>query len=977
MPDPHLEPQLLLPLPQNLIPTLYLSCPSLEPLYLLPAPHFSNQSKFYNQIKFQIKNQKKILQIISSYFIEKLAKRHSSQFFNGKYNLNKFFLELSFFNQLFKNSYQVFSDILRVNNNTGIYKRFNPRINERITNSIGNKFFINKDQKINHQEINHQEINVIRTDLNKSNISFSEILKENYRLSFKVQPPAIGRKRWVLSLYLQSREDPSLLIPIDHLGDKCFQNNKNQNPTDAKFNFPNSTSLDRNALHPYIEEDLKRVASIFKPIGQFERNPNKIKVFLSLDQTYTFLKQIVPLLQKKSYGVLIPDWWGKPEFQLGIKLQIKKRDIKDVNLGLLGEKSQLEYNWQISLGKNEITSQEFSYLVSLKEPLLKWKGKWVELESKEIDNLLEFIKSNKIGKKQKQKKRNCISLKKSLELSIGKNRLEEGVRVVDVEFEKDLVKIFNRFKQPKYITPINTPKTFQGTLRPYQQTGLSWLVFMSELKFGACLADDMGLGKTIQVLAYLLYQHENYQKVLNEYKSQGKNRKRNRKNLGPSIIVCPLTLLKNWAQETEKFTPSLNYYIHYGKNRVGGKSFLKRLETTNIVITTYQQVKKDKYLLSRIHWENIILDEAQNIKNYYTQQTKAIKSLKGNFRMGLTGTPIENRLRELWSIMDFLNPGFLCSLRNFNDNYCFPIEKKNDQTRLTELKHLLHPFILRRLKSDNEIIQDLPNKHEQKIYAHLTSEQATLYQASVNHLMAELQCAEGISRSGIILTTLMKLKQICNHPSQFLHEKNPWNLEDQKNAQWYQSKFQERSGKLNILSDMLKKIINKKEKAVIFTQFTQMGYYLQSFLSKTLQTEILFLNGSTPSITRDLMIQQFQQANKSPLIFILSLKAGGVGLNLTAANHVFHYDRWWNPAVEDQASDRVYRIGQNRDVTITKFISVGTIEEKIDLMIEKKKKLSQDILNTGMKWISNISTDELRTILTLGRNSTMSGLEAV
>jgi len=931
--DAHLNPQLLLPLPQNFSPILFLMCSNDIPQLLLPKP---------SQFDHEKSRQKNILAIFSKLF-GNIFKYKIWPFITHGNTLRGFFLRICLFNEFF-NKPELYFNLL-----------------EEITGISNQVSLLNIQLPVKEEQCEMDQC----SPLELPQKSFFEILSDDFRLSFKVQPPALGRKRWVLSLFMQSREDPSLLIPIEHLIKPKDQENETRILSSTTYELP--SSIDRKDVHPYIEEDLKTLAKIFQPFGQFERNVNRIKVYLSIEQTYTFLKKIVPKLRDQSYGVLIPDWWGKQDSQLGLKIKLeKKNEVRDVNHSLLGANAQLEYNWQVSVGKMSITLKEFAYLVSLKEPLVKWNNKWIEMESKEIQYLTEFIQSNKSGKKKK--KRNKISLRQSLKLTIGKNRLEEGVRVVDVEAGKGLNKIFDQFQQPKHIKPIPTPKTFNGTLRSYQQTGLSWMTFMHQFQFGVCLADDMGLGKTIQILAFLLHQQEKHQEKIHEYKLQGKCKRQKILSLGPSLVVCPLSLINNWVQEIEKFAPSLRVYVHHGNSRVGGKAFVAQLANSNIVITTYYQVKRNKNLLAKVLWENIILDEAQNIKNYHTHQTKAIKILKSNFRIGLTGTPIENRLRELWSIMDFLNPGFFGTLHSFHTQYCVPIEKSNDQARLAELQQILNPFILRRLKNDNDILPDLPNKYERTIYVDLTLEQATLYQAIVEKLEEKLESVEGFSRSGIILSTLLKLKQVCNHPAQFLHEKNPWTLEDENTAHFYQDQFPNRSGKLKKITGMLQKIIEKGEKAVIFTQYTQMGKFLQSYISKTLQTDVLYLNGSTPSDDRDFMVRQFHQPNQNQSIFILSLKAGGLGLNLTAANHAFHYDRWWNPAVEDQASDRIYRIGQKRDVTITKFVSIGTIEEKIDLMITKKKQLSKNILNSGMKWISKMSTEELKKLLILGNN---------
>jgi SNF2 family DNA or RNA helicase len=489
---------------------------------------------------------------------------------------------------------------------------------------------------------------------------------------------------------------------------------------------------------------------------------------------------------------------------------------------------------------------------------------------------------------------------------------------------------------------------------------------MRQFQFGVCLADDMGLGKTIQIIALLLHDQKTQLPISYPRKRSNQIKK---PQVETSLIICPLTLLGNWAKELKNFAPSLKYYIHHGETRLGGNSFLNQIKDVNIVLTTYGQVVKDKSLLSRVKWQNVILDEAQNIKTAKTNQARAVKSLPSQFRIAMTGTPIENRLTELWSIMDFLNPGYLGTQSQFHESYSLPIEKYHDETQMECLKQLIQPFILRRLKTDKNIIQDLPEKVENKVYTHLTQEQASLYKACVEDMMEQLDNTDGIKRKGIILATLTKLKQICNHPVQFLHERNPRTLKNENLDDWFQTNFEDRSGKLLQLIEMLHGVLERKEKALIFTQFSEMGAFLQAYLSNVFHMEVLFLFGGTSQLQRDLMVQRFQQLSSSPAIFILSLKAGGLGLNLTAANHVFHFDRWWNPAVEEQATDRIYRIGQTRNVLITKFISLGTLEEKIDLMLDQKKELSEKILRSGEGWITDLSTEKLRDLLTLRQES--------
>ncbi len=427
----------------------------------------------------------------------------------------------------------------------------------------------------------------------------------------------------------------------------------------------------------------------------------------------------------------------------------------------------------------------------------------------------------------------------------------------------------------------------------------------------------------------------------------------------PALIICPTSILGNWLREIERFAPSLKTMIHHGSKRILDERFIGNTSNYDLIITTYNLAQRDFEVLSQFNWSTIIIDEAQNIKNPSTKQSRKIKKLSGDYRIALTGTPIENRLEELWSILEFLNPGYLGSLKEFKETYVSSSENKQNSLRLKQLARLVQPFILRRLKTDPTIIKDLPEKNEFKVYCSMTEEQCVLYEAVVKDLIKQLSDSQGITRKGLILAALTKLKQICNHPVQFMHESS--------------IDLQGRSGKLDRLIEMLSEVIENNEKALIFTQYAELGQLLRNYLQEVLDKDVLLLFGGTPQKEREELIKRFQSTDEgSPNIFILSIKAGGVGLNLTAANHVFHFDRWWNPSVENQATDRAYRIGQKKNVFVHKFISVGTLEENIDRLIEQKKELADSVIGTGESWLTEMSTEQLREILSL-RKLTMGG----
>jgi SNF2 family DNA or RNA helicase len=408
-------------------------------------------------------------------------------------------------------------------------------------------------------------------------------------------------------------------------------------------------------------------------------------------------------------------------------------------------------------------------------------------------------------------------------------------------------------------------------------------------------------------------------------------------------------VLGNWVRELAKFGPELRVLVHHGLERPDEKGFAKAAREHDVVLTTYGLVHRDEARLAGVDWAAIVLDEAQNVKNPSARSSRAARRLVTPFRVALTGTPVENRLGELWSIMEFLNPGFLGTAEGFKRRFARPIEREGDADRAQELRRLVTPFVLRRLKSDPTIVRDLPEKLEMKVYTTLTREQATLYEAVVQDMLGKIADAEGTERRGLILATLTKLKQVCNHPAHFLGDDTP---------------LPNRSGKLTRLEEMLDELLAAGDQALIFTQFAEFGGRLRAHLQSHLGQEVLYLHGGTPAEERDRLVARFQSPD-GPSVFVLSLRAGGVGLNLTRANHVFHYDRWWNPAVESQATDRAYRIGQSRTVEVHTFITAGTLEERIDGLIESKRALVEAVIGTGESWLTELSTDELRSLLTL------------
>ena len=472
----------------------------------------------------------------------------------------------------------------------------------------------------------------------------------------------------------------------------------------------------------------------------------------------------------------------------------------------------------------------------------------------------------------------------------------------------------------------DVPESFKGELRPYQKIGYSWLVQNARYNFGCILADDMGLGKTVQVLTTILHFKET-----------------NPLDNESSLIIVPPTLISNWEQEIRKFTPELSYYIYHGSNRTFP------FEEYDIILTSYGVIRLDLDMFMDKTWFICVIDEAQNIKNPNTQQTKAIKKVEAKTKIALTGTPIENKLTDYWSIFDFVNKGYLSSLDSFKANYVMRIERLEETKTLEKLKTITKPFVLRRLKTDDNIKDELPDKIVNDIYCSLTNKQIKLYNAIMDGIFEDLEGKTGIERRGIILNIITGLKQACNHPAQFLRSDNP--------------KISE-SGKMELLITILENILDMDEKVIIFTQYAQMGEIIQKLVSKKLKTDVLFLHGSLTQQKRTEVISDFQE-NRDYKILVATLKTGGVGLNLTAAQNVIHYDLWWNPAIENQATDRVHRIGQKSDVMVYRFITKGTLEEVIDEMSKNKLNLAEKAISSDETFITEMTNEELKEKLSL------------
>ena len=753
----------------------------------------------------------------------------------------------------------------------------------------------------------------------------NNLAQNRYRLALALEPPIQNKKQsaqgnWQLKYYLQALDDTDFIVNAATIWD-CSSDTLEYRG--RMIENPQEILLKGLGLATRLYEPVANSLEVTNPVG-CELNPIEV---------YQFIRATAWQLQNNGLGVILPPGLapGNNEQRLGIQITAEVAQKKDTRLSL---QSLLQYKLQIAVGDTTLSKAKFEKLLAQQSPIVEVDGKWLALQPADVKAAQAIL--------NKSNEEMILSVEDALRIATGDTKTIAKLPVVKFAAKGVLEELINNLTDNKGVEPITDIEGLKGTLRPYQARGVGWLSFLEKWSLGACLADDMGLGKTLELIAF----------VLNLYNQKKLNK--------PALVVCPTSVLNNWEREVKKFAPTLSTVIHHGDNRKKGKTFVKEVKEKNLVITSYSLVHRDLKTLQQVDWEGIVLDEAQNIKNPSAKQSQAVRDIPAGFRIALTGTPVENRLSELWSILDFLNPGFLGTKTFFQKRFALPIEKYGDRQSLNILRSLVRPFILRRLKTDTNIIQDLPEKQEMNIFCGLTTEQADIYQQLVDESLTAIEDAEGIQRHGLVLTLLMRLKQLCNHPE----------LTDSKNQKVTKldPNFGHRSGKLMRLSEMLEVVVEEDDRALIFTQFAQWGKLLKLYLETTLKTEVLFLYGATKRAQRQEIIDRFQNDPNGPKIFILSLKAGGTGLNLTRANHVFHVDRWWNPAVENQATDRAFRIGQKRNVQVHKFVTSGTLEEKINDIIESKKDLAEQTVDAGEQWLTRMDSDRLRSLLLLDRD---------
>ncbi len=710
---------------------------------------------------------------------------------------------------------------------------------------------------------------------------------------------------WRLEFLLQSIADPSLLIPAEQA-------------------WADDGTLSRWLPRPQelLLAELGRASRIYPELAGGLRQARPCALDLDADGAYRFLSAAAPALDEAGFGVLLPSWWNR-RARLGLTMSAHTpADGVVAKPGRLGRDQLVDFQWRLAVGDDTLSEAEIAALAQTKAPLVRLRGQWVAVDPDQLRRGLEFLSGNRAGR---------VSAGEILRLAAAHPEdSATPLPVTGIQADGWVGELLGG-SVSETVRFLPVPETFRAKLRPYQERGLSWLAFLSSVGLGACLADDMGLGKTVQLLALEAVHRAE------------------RPDDPPTLLLCPMSLVGNWQREAARFAPALRVYAHHGRERLREGELAGRLAEADLMVTTYATATRDIGELAGYEWRRVVLDEAQAVKNSLSQAARAVRRLRAGQRIALTGTPVENRLAELWSLMDFLNPGLLGPADKFRTRYAIPVERHGQAEPAERLRAITRPYVLRRLKTDPAVITDLPEKIEIKQYCRLTTEQASLYQSVVGDMLEKIENSQGIERRGNVLAAMAKLKQVCDHPALLLHDR---------------SAVGARSGKVIRLEEICEEILAEGDKALLFTQFTEFAAMLLPHLAARFGTDIAYLHGGTSKKRRDELVTRFQSGDGPPL-FLLSLRAGGTGLNLTAANHVIHLDRWWNPAVEDQATDRAFRIGQRRNVQVRKFICTGTLEEKIDEMIEEKKALASLVISDGEGWLTELSTGELRSMFEL------------
>ncbi len=686
------------------------------------------------------------------------------------------------------------------------------------------------------------------------------------------------------------------------------------------------------ALRDEVEALVTAVAQQVPGLGDLAAEHEPARVELDLDEADDFLDIAPHELHRLGIELLGPEHLVRAHVTVrGTASESPKDDRKS----RFGKEALVE--WQAVIDDTPISAADLARAEAAGTTLMRAGHRWVRIDPTGLRRARALLDEHLATKSRV----GAIDL---LRLSAGHSPDGEtpvelvagaAIRPADdvdagVAFEADAVdeawvKSLLDGLPDEHLDEAKESSEFHGELRHYQRRGLAWMQFLAKVGLGGCLADDMGLGKTATTLAHLV------------------------ERPGPHLVICPLSVVHNWEAESHRFTPGQTVLVHHGSGRHQGEPALFGLADADIVITTYGLLPRDVEALAAIEWTTVVLDEAQMVKNAATKAAKAVRKLPAAQKIALTGTPVENRLSELWAILDACNPGLLGSQQRFREQFATAIERHNDPEAAARLRQLTQPFVLRRTKADRRLLPDLPDKIEQIAYAQLTKEQAALYQKIVDQLLVDAKDLEGMQRRGRVLAALTRLKQVCNHPAHALKDG---------------SRLAGRSGKLNRFDELVDELFDVGERALVFTQFREMGDLLQRHVGERFSVDAPFLHGGVSRAGRDRMVADFQAGLGSPLL-IVSLKAGGTGLNLTAASQVIHYDRWWNPAVEDQATDRAWRMGQQRTVNVHKLVCQGTVEERIGQVIDEKRAIADAVIGTGEAWLTELSTDDLAKLVVL------------
>jgi hypothetical protein len=721
---------------------------------------------------------------------------------------------------------------------------------------------------------------------------------------------------WRVDFLLQSVEDPGVQLPAAQVW--------RRRPVE-----PASWTTD---AEDALLEGLGRAVAVWPDLGRALHEARPTGLDLSLDEAQEFLGR-AGALEQEGFGVLVPSWWVRPA-RATSRLTVRAVSpvtpiLRDVttDLGQI-----VDFRWAVSLGDVELSRAELDSLARAKRELVRLRGRWTRVSPDQLAAL--DLARQEAGR---MTVRDVLALAGLWPASIGDDPAGADVEVAADGWLGAL--LAGPLPRPEPgatpAEPIEPPAGLGVRLRPYQVQGLAWLALLDRLGVGAVLADDMGLGKTIQVLALEVRTRANAAAALRP---------------GPTLVVCPTSVLGNWRREAEQVAPGLRVHIHHTAHGRGDVTPAQAAAGHDLVLTTYTQLARDVDGFRLVGWDRLVLDEAQQIKNSATAQARAVRQLTARHRIALTGTPVENRLGDLWSIMHAVNPGLLGSAGSFRARYAVPIERYGDTGATARLRARIRPVVLRRVKTDPTVLRDLPRKMELRQLCTLTTEQASLYRAVVDDMLERLRDASSpVRRNGVVLAAMTRLKQVCNHPAHLLGDS---------------SALPGRSGKLDRLEELLDQVVAAGERALCFTQFARFGAMLTPYLSSRLGVDVSFLHGGVRADERDALVERFQNG-RGPGVFLLSLKAGGTGVNLTAANHVIHIDRWWNPAVEAQATDRAYRIGQRRDVWVRTLMCMGTLEERIDRILDDKAALARTVVGGGQTWLASLSTDELRDLVAL------------